>query len=59
MLADKQTVCRELFSEIYCEMPFFTDYCFFALAAPSLEGKTQSAFVLERVKPLYFPLCKN
>lgn len=30
--------------------------CFVALAAPSMEGKTQSAFVLEDVRPLYFPL---
>ena len=29
---------------------------FIALAAPSLEGKTQSAFVFEDVLPLYFPL---
>ena len=29
---------------------------FVALAAPSLEGKTQSAFVLRVVRPLYFPL---
>ena len=30
--------------------------CFIALAAPSMEGKTQSAFVLRQVKPLYFSL---
>jgi hypothetical protein len=30
--------------------------CFVALAAPSMEGKTQSAFVFEDVRPLYFPL---
>lgn len=29
---------------------------FFAIAAPSMEGKTQSAFVFKRLKPLYFPL---
>jgi hypothetical protein len=27
---------------------------FFAIAAPSMEGKTQSAFVFEDLKPLYF-----
>jgi hypothetical protein len=30
--------------------------CFVALAAPSMEGKTQSAFVFRDVLPLYFPL---
>ena len=30
--------------------------CFTALAAPSLEGETQFAFVLRKVKPLYFPI---
>jgi len=30
--------------------------CFVALAAPSMEGKTQSAFVLSEVKPLYFSM---
>lgn len=30
--------------------------CFVALAAPSMEGKTQSAFVFRDVIPLYFPL---
>lgn len=29
---------------------------FVAVAAPSLEGKTQMAFVLEKVRPLYFTL---
>ena len=29
---------------------------FFALAAPSLDGKTQTAFVLDKVRPLYFAL---
>ncbi|NBO24380.1 MAG: hypothetical protein EBU93_03985 [Chlamydiae bacterium] len=32
------------------------DTCFIALAAPSMEGKTQFAFVLSKVKPLYFPM---
>lgn len=58
MLVSKQEVCEEIFQDIYQQMPFFSESCFFALAAPSFEGKTQSAFVLERVKPLYFPLCK-
>jgi hypothetical protein len=30
---------------------------FIALAAPSMEGKTQSAFTFRAVKPLYFPAC--
>ena len=30
--------------------------CFTALAAPSMEGKTQFAFSLRKVKPLYFPM---
>ena len=30
------------------------DYSFVALAAPSYEGKTQSAFVMRNVRPLYF-----
>ncbi len=30
--------------------------CFTALAAPSMEGKTQFAFALRKVKPLYFPM---
>jgi hypothetical protein len=33
----------------------FSSY-FVTLAAPSMEGKTQSAFVFEDVRPLYFPL---
>jgi len=32
------------------------DTAFFAIAAPSLEGKTQSACVFKDLKPLYFPL---
>ena len=32
------------------------DTTFVALAAPSLEGKTQTAFTLRRSNPLYFPL---
>ena len=30
--------------------------CFIALASPSMEGKTQFAFVLSEIKPLYFPM---
>ena len=33
-----------------------TSTTFVALAAPSMEGKTQSAFVMKDVIPLYFPL---
>lgn len=32
---------------------------FYAIAAPSLEGKTQSAFVFGTVKPLYFVMNQN
>ncbi len=32
--------------------------CFLALAAPSMDGKTQFAFTCEQVKPLYFSLSK-
>ena len=35
---------------------YSADRAFVALAAPSMEGKTQSAFTLRMVKPLYFPL---
>lgn len=42
----------------YSSTPKIYDYstCFVALAAPSMEGKTQFAFVLSEVKPLYFPM---
>ena len=33
-----------------------SDTAFIALAAPSMEGKTQLAFVMKDVLPLYFPL---
>jgi hypothetical protein len=32
---------------------------FIALTVPSMEGKTQSAFTLRKVKPLYFPSCNR
>lgn len=35
------------------------DNAYFSLAAPSLEGKTQSAFVFRKVRPLYFVLCSG
>lgn len=35
---------------------FVSDTTFIALAAPSMEGKTQMAFVMKDVFPLYFPL---
>lgn len=38
------------------DMALETNRSFVAIAAPSMEGKTQAAFTLRRVKPLYFPL---
>ncbi len=35
------------------------DTSFVALAAPSLEGKTQSAFVFRHNRPFYFPLSEH
>ncbi len=58
ILVNKEADCLKYFRSISPRLPFFTETSFFALAAPSLEGKTQSAFVLEAVKPLYFPLSK-
>ena len=39
--------------------PFDISQTFFAIAAPSMEGKTQSAFVFNRVRPLYFALSES
>lgn len=35
---------------------YYAQNSFFALAAPSMEGKTQSAFIFKELKPLYFSL---
>ena len=45
---------RELLKWPNIEVGF--DKTFVALAAPSLEGKTQTAFTLRSANPLYFPL---
>lgn len=44
------------FDGICADLELDTSHSFIALAAPSLEGKTQSAFTFRRVKPLYFPM---
>ncbi len=59
LLINKRQMCNNLFPEIIANDKIDSDSSFFALAAPSLEGKTQSAFVLEKVKPLYFSLSET
>jgi hypothetical protein len=46
----------ELFDSDVLNAQYGFDKSFVAIAAPSMEGKTQSAFVFKDIKPLYFPL---
>ena len=55
MLTDKQETCGKLFQELVKKnSKLSASTAFIALAAPSFEGKTQSAFLDGDVKPLYF-----
>jgi hypothetical protein len=40
------------------KIKYASETAFVALAAPSMKGKSQSAFVMKQVLPLYFPLLK-
>ncbi|NBO24522.1 MAG: hypothetical protein EBU93_04745, partial [Chlamydiae bacterium] len=55
MLSNQQECCKQLFPSMFKEEKIISvESAFIALAAPSFEGKTQSAFITDKVKPLYF-----
>ena len=56
IFSDKQVRINQMFRDNIGQETLELSQSFFALAAPSLEGKTQSAFVFRRILPLYFPL---
>lgn len=55
LISDPKAFFMRLLKDVDIER-FNFDTCFFAFAAPSLEGKTQSAFLFETIRPLYFAL---
>lgn len=59
MPTDFNSACLEIQSKESAKNTFASDTTFIALAAPSIEGKTQSAFVVKDVLPLYFPICET
>lgn len=56
LLSNVADYVRNHFGTVENIAAVMTDGTFIALAAPSMEGKTQSAFIFRLVKPLYFPL---
>ena len=59
LLSNMQETVTNIFSDTIGGYRLETSQSFVAIAAPSMEGKTQSSFVFERVKPLYFPLIET
>ena len=56
LLSNVDSYVRNHFESVRNNDGILINGTFIALAAPSMEGKTQSAFVFRRVKPLYFPI---
>ena len=56
LLLDTQKTISFEFGKLIKNLEIQSNSSFVALAAPSLDGKTQSAFVFEHVRPLYFAL---
>ena len=59
LLARKHEEIVNVFGSIIGGQNVNVSQSFIALAAPSMEGKTQSAFVMNLVKPLYFPISET
>lgn len=55
-LIDRNANISEIFGEEVVAGHYAFEKSFLALAAPSMEGKTQFAFVCREIKPLYFPM---
>jgi hypothetical protein len=55
-LLNRNQNVSELFDSDVVNAQYGFDKSFVAFAAPSMEGKTQSAFVFKDINPLYFPL---
>ena len=56
LLSDPQSFVSNYFQNALSGLIVDASRSFVALAAPSMEGKTQSDFVFTRVRPLYFVL---
>lgn len=56
ILEKRPAIMRHLGENSFAESTDTLKHAFFAIVAPSYEGKTQTAFVFRKVKPLYFVL---